>query len=397
MRGVLEGDGKFLMILFVCAKMDVSFTLEVCMNDIRIERWAHTLVHYSLAVKAGEMVAIQAGPLAAPLVEAVYREVLEVGAYPLPVIELESLEEILLREGNDEQLTRISPLASAVAEHVDKRLSIGSRSNTKALSAVEPARASARRKALQAISQTLRKRAQAGKFGWASTLYPTIGYAQDAEMSLHDFEEFVFDVCFLNDPDPIARWKQISMEQQRLVDWLVGHKQVRIKGERTDLTLSIQDRVFINSDGKRNFPSGEFFTGPVENSAQGVIQFDIPASHDGRTIEGVRLVFREGKVVEASARQGQDYLEHMLEIDAGARYLGEFAFGNNPRVKRGTRNVLFDEKMGGTVHLALGASYPETGGVNVSALHWDMVCDLRESGEVWVDDVLFLKDGKILV
>lgn len=367
------------------------------MHDIRIERWANTLVHYSLSVKPGEMVAIQAGPLAAPLVEAVYREILRVGAHPLPMIDLENLEEILLREGNDAQLTKVSPVVSSLVEHLDARLSIGSRSNTKALSAVEPARSSLRRRALQSISQAYRKREQAGNFRWASTLYPTVGYAQDAEMSLPDFEEFVFNVCFLNDPHPIERWKELSVQQQRLVDWLVGHKQVRILGEQTDLTLSIQDRVFINSDGKRNFPSGEFFTGPVENSANGVIQFTIPASHDGRTIEGVRLVFREGKVVEASARQGQDYLEHMLDIDAGARYLGEFAFGNNPRVDRGTRNVLFDEKMGGTVHLALGASYPETGGVNVSALHWDMVCDLRQKGEVWVDDVLFLKDGKILV
>src|SRR5437588_235565 len=265
------------------------------MQDIRIERWAHTLIHYSLSVKAGETIAIHATPLAAPLVEAVYREILRTGAHPVPLIDLENLEEILLRQGSDAQLTKISPVSSA------------------------------------------------------------------------------------------------------LVDWLVGHKQVHIKGEQTDLTLSIQDRVFINSDGKRNFPSGEFFTGPVENSANGVIQFDIPASYDGRTIEGVRLVFREGKVVEASARHGQDYLEHMLDMDAGARYLGEFAFGNNPRVDRSMKNVLFDEKMGGTVHLALGASYPETGGVNSSALHWDMVCDLRHNGEVWVDDALFLKDGKIQV
>jgi aminopeptidase len=256
---------------------------------------------------------------------------------------------------------------------------------------------SLRRSALREISEVTRKREQAGTFRWSSTLYPTSGYAQDAEMSLHDFEEFVFDVCFLNDSDPIARWKELSTQQQRLVDWLVGKKEVHIQGDGTDLKLSIKNRTFINSDGKRNFPSGEFFTGPVEDSAKGVIQFDIPASHDGRAIEGVRLVFHEGKVVEACARQGQAYLEHMLEIDAGASYLGEFAFGNNVRVDRGTKNVLFDEKMGGTVHLALGASYPETGGVNQSALHWDMVCDLRQKGEVWVDDVLFLKEGKIVV
>jgi aminopeptidase len=155
--------------------------------------------------------------------------------------------------------------------------------------------------------------------------------------------------------------------------------------------------VFIKSDGKRNFPSGEFFTGPVENSANGVIQYDIPTTYDGRSVEGIRLVFREGKVVEATARQGQDYLLEMLELDAGACYLGEFAFGNNMRINRGTKNILFDEKMGGTVHLALGSSYPETGGLNQSALHWDMICDLRTSGEVSVDDTLFLKNGWIVV
>src|SRR5947209_3430353 len=367
------------------------------MQDIRIERWARTLVHYCLYVKSGETVAIHATPLAFPLVEAVYRELLQVGAYPIPMIELENLEEILLREGNAIQLTTPSPLISTLAKHIDARLTIGSQNNTKALSGIDPARAAKRRQAYHEVRNTFRMREQAGNFRWCYTLYPTSGYAQDAHMSLHEFEEFVFDVCFLNDPDPIAHWKALSRQQQRLVDWLVGRHHVHILGEETDLSLSIKDRSFINSDGKRNFPSGEFFTGPVENSAHGVIQFDIPSTYDGRAAEGIRLVFREGKVVEASARQGQEYLMQMLDLDAGARYLGEFAFGNNVRVNRGTKNILFDEKMGGTVHLALGASYPETGGVNQSALHWDMICDLRTSGEVWVDDTLFLKDGKILV
>ncbi len=367
------------------------------MQDIRIERWANTLVHYCLSVQAGETVAIRATPLAAPLVEAVYRELVRVGAYPLPIIDLESLEEILLQEGNDSQLSRPHPVLQMMAEHISAQLTIGSKGNTRSMSGVEPARLAKRRQGLQSVTRVFRRREQEGRYRWATTLYPTAAYAQDAEMSLHDFEEFVFDVCFLNDPDPIARWREVSVQQQRFVDWLVGHKQVHVLGDGTDLKLSIAGRVFINSDGKRNFPSGEFFTGPVENSAEGVIRFDVPASYEGHAIEGVRVVFREGKVVEASARQGKAFLEQMLELDAGARYLGEFAFGNNPRVCRSTRNTLFDEKMGGTVHLALGSSYPETGGVNQSALHWDMVCDLRHNGEVWVDDELFLKDGRILV
>lgn len=363
------------------------------MRDIRIKRWAHTLVNYSLYVKSGDLVAIHATPLATPLVEAVYHEILAVGAHPVPVIELEGLDEILLQEGNDEQLTMPSPLAKVLAERIDARLYINSRGNPKALTSVKPSRMALRRQAAREVSHTFRKREQEGTYRWSSTLYPTTGYAQDADMSLREFEEFVFDVCFLNDADPIARWKELSVQQQRLVDWLVGRKQVHIKGHNTDLKLSVEGRIFINSDGKRNFPSGEFFTSPVENSANGVIQFDIPASHDGRTIEGVRLVFREGKVVEASARQGDAYLQQMLAIDEGARSLGEFAFGNNMHIQRGTKNILFDEKIGGTVHLALGASYPETGGLNQSAIHWDMVCDLRHHGEVWVDDILFMKDG----
>ncbi len=367
------------------------------MQDVRIQRWAHTLVHYCLSVKAGETVAILASPLATPLIEAVYREIVRVGAHPLPLIEMESLEEILLREGNEGQIAAVNPLLAMAAEFVDAQLTIGSKGNTKALSNIEPARMALRRQANGALRNTRRKREQAGKFRWSLTLYPTEAYAQDAEMSLSEFEEFVFDVCFLNDSDPIARWQEISAQQHRLVDWLKGRRTVHIQGEGTDLTLSIKDRVFINSDGKRNFPSGEFFTGPVENSANGVITFDIPASYEGHTIEGVRLVFREGKVVEASARQGQAFLDAMLELDAGARYLGEFAFGNNTRMTRGIKNTLFDEKLGGTVHLALGQSYPETGGLNSSALHWDMVCDLRRSGEVRIDDVLFLKNGKIMI
>lgn len=367
------------------------------MHDIRLERWAHTLVHYCLALKEGDNVSIHTTPLAAPLIEAVYREILRVGANPVPLVGLERLDEILLQEGSPTQIENSYQLLKAIVPNINARLAILSDSNTRALSKVDPVQSARRNQAYAKIREQQRALEQQGNFRWCLTLYPTPAYAQDAEMSLHDFEEFVFDVCFLNDADPIARWQAVSAEQQRLVDWLVGRKRVHILGPNTDLKLSIEDRVFINSDGKRNFPSGEFFTGPVENSAEGMIQFDVPASHNGRTIEGVRLVFHEGKVIEASARQGQPYLEHMLEMDAGARYLGEFAFGNNPGVVRATKNTLFDEKMGGTIHLALGASYPETGGLNKSALHWDMVCDLRQQGEVWIDDTLFLKDGKHLV
>ncbi len=365
------------------------------MQDIRLERWAHALTHYCLSLKANENLLIHATSLAAPLVDEVFRATLRAGANPILLTEPGSLTEILLQEANDTQLQNSFQLLTAIAPRIDAMLSIKSDENTMSLATIDPSRSTVRSQAYSAIRGRLGK--QEASLRWCLTLYPTLAYAQDAQMSLHEFEEFVFNVCFLNDADPAARWREVSREQQRLVDWLAGHEQVHILGPGTDLRLSITERIFINSDGKRNFPSGEIFTSPVEESANGVIQFDIPASHNGLAIEGVRLVFRDGEVIEASARQGQKYLESMLEIDAGARFLGEFAFGNNPGVTRATRNVLFDEKMGGTIHLALGNCYPETGGLNKSALHWDMVCDLRTQGEVRVDGELFLQNGKLLL
>lgn len=364
------------------------------MQDPRIVRWAQALIQYCLSVQAGETVGIQSSLLAMPLVEAVYQEVVRCGASPLLLLSTERLEEILLREGNDEQVRRSAYLQEVMAEDVDAILSIRAEENSRTLTAIPPARVRLRGKATSAIYI---QREQREQFRWALTRYPTNALAQDANMSLKDFEEFVFEVCHLNDSDPIERWRELGKEQQRLVDWLAGHSQVHILGAGTDLTLSIEGRTFVNSDGRHNFPSGEFFTSPVEQSANGTILYDIPSLIHGHLIEGIQLIFQDGKVVQAHATQGQEYLEMMLATDEGARYLGEFAFGNNARITHAIRNTLFDEKIGGTVHLALGDSFPEAGGVNRSAVHWDMICDLRKEGEVWVDGTLFLKDGKIVI
>ncbi|WP_069803029.1 aminopeptidase [Thermogemmatispora onikobensis] len=367
------------------------------MHDIRLARWARTLVDYCLQVQPGQLVAIQSTPLAVPLIENIYRELLRAGAYPLTLLSLDRLEELLLREGNDDQLQNTPSLHEGFAERIAARLGIEAASNTSALTTLDPGRLAMRRKAQGALRNRLQQREQEGSYRWCLTLYPTEAYAQDAGLSLSEFEEFVFEACFLNDPDPAARWRDLSQQQQRLVAWLEGKQRIRVLSEGTDLTLSIVGRRFINSDGRRNFPSGEIFTSPVEESLEGTITFDLPSAVDGRLVEGIRLAFAGGKVVEASARQGQDYLLRMLDIDNGARIAGEFAFGNNWNIQRSTRNILFDEKIGGTIHLALGASYPEAGGQNRSALHWDLICDLRKGGEVWVDDTLFLKDGRILI
>ena len=370
------------------------------MTDPRIRRWAETLTRYCLYVQPGETVLILATALAAPLVQEVYREILRAGAHPLPRMALPELTEVLLKEGSDAQIAYSSPLDETLAETVNARLTIGSEVNVRALANIDPTRQALLQQSSGAMRRRYSEREQQGQFKWCGTLYPTQAYAQNAGMSLDEFTEFVFQACFLNDEHPADRWRDLGAHQQRYVDWLKGKERVRIVGRDTDLSLSIAGRTFINSDGKRNFPSGEFFTGPVEDSAEGTIRYTIPSAFGGRVAQDIRLRFQQGKVVEATAAQGQEFLERMLAMDEGARRLGEFAFGNNFGITRGISNTLFDEKIGGTVHLALGSSYPETGGLNRSSLHWDMVCDLRPEvggGEVWVDDTLFLKDGKLLL
>lgn len=368
--------------------------------DPRIDRWAKTLVRYCLAVQPGQLITIAATPAAEPLVRAVYREVLRAGGHPVPQIHLPSLTEVALEEGSDEQLTWISPTDRLLAERADARLTISSETNTRRLSGVDPKR--------QALQGRVRRELRAirdqhfvpADDRWCGTLYPTEAYAQEAGMSLHDFEEFVYGACFLNEEDPAAAWRALGARQQFYVDWLEGKREVHVVGPDTDLKLSIAGRTFRNSDGKRNFPSGEFFTSPIETSAEGHIRYTIPSSVNGHRVRDIRLTFERGRVVAASAAEGQRFLEEMLETDEGARTLGEFAFGNNWDIQRPTGNILFDEKIGGTVHLALGNSYPETGGKNVSGLHWDMICDLRPAaggGKVYVDGELFLEDGRLIL
>jgi aminopeptidase len=231
---------------------------------------------------------------------------------------------------------------------------------------------------------------------WCLTLYPTQAYAQDAEMSLREFESFVYATTFADQPDPIRQWKKLSAMQQRLIGRLRGADEIRIVGAGSDLKFSVKGRTFINADGRNNMPDGEIFTGPVESSAEGFISYDFPVCVGGREVDGVRLAFRKGKVVEASAAKNEKYLLTMLDCDAGARRLGELGIGTNRMISKFIKNILFDEKIGGTIHLALGNGYPETGSKNISALHWDMIKDLRRGGAVYVDGEVFQKDGRFV-
>lgn len=362
--------------------------------DSRLTRLAQVLVRYSLDVRPGNLVAIHGGIEATPLLLEVYRETLRAGGHPQFNLELEEAREIYLKEANNAQLDFVSPVTRLINEQYDRLLYVDAETNTRRLSRVDPVRAARRRKAHNEVDTIWSQRAAQGLMRWCYTQYPTQAYAQDAHMSLGDYCEFVFNACMLNDPDPIARWQEMAAQQKTLIAWLQGHKQAHILAEDTDLTLSIEGRPFLGCDGHVNFPDGEIYTSPIEGSAQGTIRFTLPTGYDGRAVDDIRLRFADGRVIEAHAATGEDYLLSMLNIDEGARRIGEFAFGMNYGIREATRNILYDEKIGGTIHLALGRSYPESGGLNVSALHWDMVCDLRQQGEVWIDGELFLQNGR---
>jgi aminopeptidase len=365
--------------------------------DPRIDKLAQVLIDYSLAIKEGDFFAINSPPIAAPLVEALYVRALAKGAHPVTTISLPQLAELFLKNASDEQLQWVSPLQKLIIEQADATFSILADTNTKMLTNTDPAKQMQRAGAMNALTKTYMERAASGALRWSLTLYPTEAYAQDAEMSLAEYEDFVYGAGLLDEPDPVAAWKKQGAVQQRLIDWLHGKDAVHVTGSDTDLTLSIKDRVFINADGSRNFPDGEIFTGPVEDSINGHIHFSYPANLGGREIEDIRLTFTDGVVTQATAARGQDYLDKLLDTDAGARRIGEFAFGTNYGIQRFTKNTLFDEKIGGTIHMALGRAYPETGGQNESAIHTDIVCDLRDGGAITVDGQTFAKDGKFVV
>jgi aminopeptidase len=366
------------------------------MPDPRITKLAATLVQYSVDVQSGDFVLIRGSAAGEPLIREVYREVLQRGGNPFTQIDLD-LGDLFFKHASDAQLQWVSPIARMAAEQADAMISIRADANTRTLSGVDPKRQSLARAAQRDIMQTFMQRAAAGKLKWVGTLFPTNAYAQEADMSLTEYEDFVYGATFADQDDPVACWQEISAMQQKLVDWLKGKKQVVVKGPHADLTLSIEGRTFANSDGHHNMPSGEIFTGPVEESVNGWVEFTYPAITAGREVDGIRLVFKDGKVVEASAKKNEDFLHAMLDTDEGARYLGEFAIGTNDGIQRFTKSILFDEKIGGTIHMAVGNGYPETGSKNQSAIHWDMICGMQDGGEIIVDGELFYRNGEFVV
>jgi aminopeptidase len=365
------------------------------MRDPRLHKLAQVLVNYSVSVKKDQLVRIKSPSVAEPLAIELCHEIIKAGGHPMVRTSPDELEEILVKNGTDEQLKYVNPVTMFEYQAMDCYIGIWGEANTRAMTNVDSKRLSLSQTARKPLLEVLMNRAAQGKLKWTGTQFPCQAAAQDAEMSLSEYEDFVFGAGMLNEADPVAAWMKLSQRQQRLTDFMNGKSDYRVVAANgTDVTMSVAGATWINCDGHENFPDGEVFSGPVLDSVNGTINFSFPAVHHGREVQGVRLKFKDGKVTDASATKGEDFLISMLDMDAGSRLLGECAIGTNYFIKRYTRNTLFDEKIGGTVHFALGAGYPETGNSNQSGLHWDMVVDLRTGGYVEIDGVKVNVDGK---
>lgn len=372
------------------------------MFDPRLDKLAQVLVKYSTAIKPGDQVIISGMTTAEPAIAAVYREVLKAGGHPWVRINSERCREMHHKYGRAEQLLHSSPFERYLIDKCDVYITFWGEENTRSLSNVDPARQALVSKARRPILHNFMKRTglpakDPRRMRWVGTQYPTQAHAQDADLSLDDYADFVFHGGRLDERNPIAAWKRLRKTQQRLVDFLNKGREMRLRTPAgTDIRLGFKGRRWINCAGDQNFPDGEVFTGPIEDATEGTVHYTYPAVMAGREVADIRLRFKAGKVVDASASKNEAFLIQMLDQDRGARIVGELALGTNYAIKRFTRNTLFDEKIGGTFHLALGASIPESGGKNKSGLHWDMVCDLRKGGIVEVDGKVISKGGKFV-
>ena len=366
------------------------------MADARVEKLAKVMVNYSLELKPGQKFWLRTTPLAEELNLAVYEEAVKAGAHTFVDQRMPGAEEIFYKYASGAQLDYVSPIRELIAETFEASLYIDAEHNSRNLAGIDGARMARTRKAGAELFRKLLQRSADGSYRWCITVYPTHSMAQDADMSLADYREFVYAAGMLSEPDPVAFWREEGRKQTELADWLKGHDRAVLKGSNVDITLSIRDRRFEISDGRYNFPDGEIFTSPVEDSVNGWIRFKYPAIYDGQEVTDIELWFEDGRVVKEKAAKNEKLLTSLLNTDAGARILGEWGIGTNYGIQRFSKNMLFDEKIGGTIHFAVGAAFPECGGRNESGLHWDMLCDMAES-EITVDGELFYKNGKTVI
>ena len=366
------------------------------MTDPRTKKLADVLVNYSLKVKKGDKLAIRGDFLAQPLIKETFRQAVRNGAFVDVYADMPELKPIFFEEAKDTQLLQVSIKEKALMKEYNKLAIIIGESNTKEMSGVPGKKIKTSMQGRKKIREDFFKRASKGLVDWCATLFPTPASAQEAGMSLEEYENFVYKAGFCDKADPVAKWKALSKEQAKLIKKLEKIKEIKIIAPGTELTANVAGRKWINCDGKLNFPDGEVFTGPVENSVNGHIQFTYPSVYMGREVDGMYLELKKGKVVKAKATKGEDLLHQLLDADAGARYIGELAIGTNYGIQTPTKNILFDEKIGGSIHMAIGAAYPESGSKNKSTVHWDMICDMKKGGHMYADGKLIYKNGKFI-
>ncbi len=367
------------------------------MRDPRIEKLAALITDYSLDLREGQVYRIDGEEIAIPLAVALYRAALHRGAQPYTKIVPSGLDEIELQHASEEQLSHIPELERLASDRLDAWTSLWGTVNTRSLTRADPERRRLQLSTHYRMVNRRWERISTGELAWCGTLYPSQGHAQDAEMSLAEYEDFVHGACHTREgDDPIAHWQGVSASLTARARDFEDLCELRIVGPDTDLRVVVEGRRWMPSDGKHNMPDGEIFTSPVETGTSGEIYFAFPSVFQGQEVENVRLRFEDGRVVHAEASSGEDYLRSLLETDSGAKILGEVAFGLNYEIDRFTRDILFDEKIGGTMHVALGGGFDEAGTENKSDLHWDLICDLREEGEVYADGELVWKAGAFI-
>ena len=361
-----------------------------------IQRYAQLLVEYCLEIKAGEKLFIHSTTLGESLVREVYRLANRNGAKVVTDMAWRGQSRIFYEEAKDDQLLWANPLIKSVYETFDAYLYIRAPFNLREEQSIDGNKRTLRSKALKPLHNIYNERTANRTLKRCLCQFPTQAAAQEAGMALEEYEKFVFDACRLYEPDPEASWKEVRLEQQRLVDYLNDSNQIEYRSTKTDLSFSVEGRTWINSDGKTNMPSGEVFSAPVEDSVNGHIHFDYPSVFRGHSVQGITLWVENGTVTKWQAEVGQSLLDEIFKIE-GARQFGEVAIGTNYKIQRATKNILFDEKIGGTVHLAVGQSYKQAGGLNNSSIHWDMISEMKNGGQILADGVKIYENGVFLI
>ena len=360
-------------------------------------KMAQVIAAYSVNVQEGELVQVIGESVAEPLIEALVEAILQRGGHPAVRMTTANMGEIFFRNASDAQLDYVSPIIEYSVEKLDVSIFIRASANPKAMSNIDPQRTARRGKASRHLIERRRQREEAGEFRWNICPWPTHSAAQDAEMGFLEYVEFVYKACGLDQDDPVAYWTQFRDKQERLAAWLADKHHAEVRGPGIEMSFDFGGRTWVSCHGTENFPDGEIFTSPIEDSVNGHVEFNYPTVSGGREVSGVRLTFKDGKVVEASAQKGEEYLMAQLDTDEGSRTLGEFAVGTNFGIQRFTRSTLFDEKIGGTIHMALGRGFEEAGGSNMSVVHWDMVHGMMDGGEILIDGERFYQSGQFMI